>query len=59
MPVEMITIKKSNYDRMLRAERMLEALREYGVDNWEGFSEAATLAGEDLEDSEDATDEEE
>jgi len=46
MTEETITIAKKAYDRLIRAERMLEALRECGVDNWEGYAEAVQLVGD-------------
>lgn len=35
-----ITITVSEYDELLEAKRMLEALEAAGVDNWEGFEYA-------------------
>ena len=43
MSGETITISKKAYDRLMKAERMLNCLKECGVDNWEGFAEAAQL----------------
>lgn len=37
---EMITITKSEYERLIKAERWLECLNAAGVDNWEGIDEA-------------------
>jgi uncharacterized protein YggE len=32
-----VTIKKSEYDRLIDANKMLDKLYAAGVDNWEGF----------------------
>ncbi len=46
------TITDRDYDRLVRAEKLLIALQECGVDNWEGYSEAVRLAfGENEDDS--------
>lgn len=37
---EEITIKKSEYDRLVADSKMLNALEAQGVDNWEGYDEA-------------------
>lgn len=37
---ETVTIYKSEYERLLKAEAFLEALEEAGVDNWEGYAKA-------------------
>lgn len=37
-------ISEANYDRLIRAEKLLLALQECGVDNWEGYSEAVKIA---------------
>ena len=40
-------LKVLRYDDLLEEERKLDALRAYGVDNWEGFGEAmSSLEGE-------------
>ena len=36
---EMVTIKKSVYDRLLASEKELRRLEAAGVDNWDGYSE--------------------
>lgn len=33
-------ISQVTYDRLVRDSEILNALREYGVDNWEGYSDA-------------------
>ncbi len=35
-----ITISKERYNELLRIEREMLALEEYGVDNWSGYGEA-------------------
>lgn len=35
-----ITITKTEYDQLIEDSEFLEALRQAGVDNWEGYSEA-------------------
>lgn len=42
----LITIAKSEYESLLEERRFLNALREAGVDNWEGYSFAMDLLGE-------------
>ena len=45
-----ITITVTEHQRLLQAERLLRALQEAGVDNWDGYSEAhRTLRMEDEE----------
>jgi len=46
---EMITIKKSTYKKLQKESYFLGALREAGVDNWEGYSEACRMIGDDEE----------
>ena len=41
--VEMITIEKGEYERLLKAEAMLDALECAGVDNWCGYGEAMEI----------------
>jgi hypothetical protein len=36
--MELITIEKSEYEKLLHDRNLLNALREAGVDNWEGYS---------------------
>lgn len=36
----MVTITKTEYDRLVKAEAVLNALLALGVDNWEGYAEA-------------------
>ncbi len=43
---ETVTIPKSKYDALRQDTLFLEALRQLGVDNWEGFSEAHKLVKE-------------
>lgn len=42
-PNEMVTITKKEYDRLLASEKWLQCLNAAGVDNWEGYSEAASM----------------
>ena len=37
-------ISEQNYDRLIKAEKLLLALQECGVDNWEGYSDAYRIA---------------
>ena len=37
---EMISISKQRYEELLKAEKELNMLNFYGVDNWEGYEEA-------------------
>lgn len=41
-----ITITVSDYDELLEAKRMLDALEAAGVDNWEGFEYAQEMFNE-------------
>jgi len=53
MTEETVTISKSWYEFLLYRDRVLAALDEFGVDNWEGYSDAmATLDEEDDGDEE-------
>jgi hypothetical protein len=38
-----VTLTQSRYDELLKAELMLEALSQSGVDNWSGYGEAQDL----------------
>jgi hypothetical protein len=50
MPREQVTITKDRYEELLKFERLLAALEQAGVDNWEGYGEATqTLEDEDLD----------
>lgn len=45
--VEMVTIPRAEYERLLKSAEWLECLESAGVDNWSGFDEArAILNGE-------------
>lgn len=44
MAEETITIKKSYYETLNRSHKLLMALQECGVDNWEGYNEAMKIA---------------
>lgn len=37
-------ISNENYKRLIKAEKLLLALQECGVDNWEGYSDAHKIA---------------
>ena len=37
---ELVTITRKEYDRLLAAQAMLDALEAAGVDNWSGYSDA-------------------
>lgn len=41
-----ITILKELYEKFLDDSKMLEALQEAGVDNWEGYDEAMRIYNE-------------
>ena len=38
-----ITISIETYDKLLEAERLLEALQQAGVDNWDGYAQAQEI----------------
>lgn len=40
---EMVTIKKSEYARLIKREEWLECLEAAGVDNWQGIDEAIQI----------------
>ncbi len=40
----MRSISEKDLARLLRAEKLLMALQECGVDNWDGYSEAVRIA---------------
>lgn len=42
----MVTIQRTTYEDLLRRSRELAALDAYGVDNWEGYSDAMQSLGE-------------
>lgn len=42
---ETVTISKSEYQRLLRADRELSALHAGGVDNWEWYGDSLRDAG--------------
>ncbi len=35
-----ITVTKAEYEELLRDSKFLNSLKAYGVNNWEGYSEA-------------------
>lgn len=35
-----ITIPNTRYDELVKAEAFLDALEAFGVDNWDGYSDA-------------------
>ena len=41
--VEMVTIPKAEYERLLKSVEWLECLEAAGVDNWSGFDEARSI----------------
>lgn len=45
--IEMISISKEEYDRLVENQRLLDALRSAGVDNWEGYDIARESLDED------------
>lgn len=46
---EMISISKQRYEELLKAEKKLDMLECYGVDNWEGYVEAMGALAEEGE----------
>ena len=40
MSEETVTIKKSEYDQLIKDSEFLDALRAAGVDNWDGYGYA-------------------
>ena len=42
-----IEIDEDEYKQLIEDQKLLRALEEVGVDNWEGYSEAVTLASYD------------
>lgn len=40
MTEETVTISKKEYQRLLRSDAKLEYLEAFGVDNWNGYSDA-------------------
>lgn len=44
MNEETITISKKEYDSLIEDSEFLEALRQAGVDNWEGYSYAVEIS---------------
>ena len=45
-----VTITQKEYDALLKADRELNALECYGVDNWGGYGDAMSSLDEDDED---------
>lgn len=43
---EVLTVTKRRYEELLAAEAKLTALLDFGVDNWEGYSDAMRSLGE-------------
>lgn len=37
---KIVTITLEEYEQLLKDSEFLQALREYGVDNWDGYDEA-------------------
>lgn len=51
MAEEMVTITKKEYESLIRDSKLLTALEDAGVDNWDWYSDAYQAAfGEDEED---------
>lgn len=46
---ETVTISKSEYERLLKAEAFLNALEAAGVDNWSGYDFACEMFNEEEE----------
>lgn len=45
--MEMILIPKHEYDELKKREKLLQALENAGVDNWEGYDMARESLGDD------------
>jgi len=43
---ETVTISKKEYEELLEDQKMLNALQDAGVDNWEGYDYAMELLNE-------------
>lgn len=43
---EQINISKSEYDELVADSRFLDALRDAGVDNWDGYQRAIEIIAE-------------
>lgn len=43
---EMITIPKSEYNNLIAAQKLLDALEANGVDNWEGYYDSIQYAND-------------
>jgi hypothetical protein len=53
MSEDKITITKGRYETLQRAYKLILALKDCGVDNWEGYAEAYNLAFPNEEEEED------
>jgi hypothetical protein len=49
--METVTISKTEYDRLIEDQLILQALYAGGVDNWDGYNDA--VGGEEEDDEED------
>jgi len=58
MEEKMVTITEKEYKELIEDSNFLRALREVGIDNWEGYSEALKF-DEAMENYQDYYDEEE
>lgn len=43
----LIEIDETEYEELIRDQKLLRALEECGVDNWEGYADAVNLASYD------------
>ncbi len=43
---EMVSISKTEFDRLIQDQKWLQALEAAGVDNWEGCEQAQDLLGD-------------
>lgn len=50
--MEKITISKSQYESLKNSERKLQALENFGVDNWQGYEDAMCYLEEEEEEEE-------
>jgi hypothetical protein len=47
--MENITLSPQEYEKLLQSSMELQALKNFGVDNWSGYSEAMKSLEEDAE----------
>jgi hypothetical protein len=45
-----VTIKESDWEELIRDQRLLDSLRAHGVDSWDGWDDACDDMARDAED---------